>query len=83
MVRAVSPSSRKGAGIAVIGLLILVWAVLVASLAPVVGTWPILVQGAFYLVMGLAWILPLKPLLRWAETGRWRAPSGPGERGGD
>lgn len=78
MVRYVSPSSRKGAGIAAILLLILVWAALVASLAPVVGTWPVLVQGAFYLVMGMAWIVPLKPLLRWAETGRWRAPPEPG-----
>ena len=68
------PSSRKGAGIALILLLILVWATLVASLAPVVGKWPVLVQAPFYLFMGIAWILPLKPLLRWSETGRWRKP---------
>lgn len=70
----VSPSWRKGAAGAAILLLILIWAALVASLAPVIGKWPILVQGAFYLVMGIAWIVPLKPLLRWTETGRWRAP---------
>ena len=69
-----SPSARKGAGIAIILLLILIWAALVATLAPVIGKWPILVQGGFYLFMGIAWIIPLKPLLRWAETGRWRAP---------
>jgi hypothetical protein len=57
--------------------LILIWATLVASLAPIVGKWPILVQGAFYLFMGIVWILPLKPLIRWTETGRWRAPSKP------
>jgi predicted membrane channel-forming protein YqfA (hemolysin III family) len=67
-----SPSSRKGAGIAIIVLLIFIWAALVASLAPVIGKLPILVQGAFYLVMGIVWISPLKPLLRWTETGRWR-----------
>ena len=67
-----SPSSRKGAGIAIIVLLILIWAALVASLAPLIGKLPILVQGAFYLVMGIVWISPLKPLLRWTETGRWR-----------
>ena len=27
----------------------------------------------YYVVAGIAWILPLKPLLRWMETGRWRA----------
>jgi predicted membrane channel-forming protein YqfA (hemolysin III family) len=66
------PSWRKGAGIAVILLLIVLWAALVASLAPIVGKWPVLVQGAFYLVMGIVWIIPLKPLLRWSQTGRWR-----------
>ena len=72
MVQSVKPAARKLAGIALIVLLIVVWAALVASLAPIVGKWPILVQGAFYLVMGIAWIIPLKPLLRWTETGRWR-----------
>ena len=66
------PSSRKAAGIALILLLILLWTAFVASLAQVVGKWPIIVQAAFYLVMGLAWITPLKPLLRWSQTGRWR-----------
>lgn len=62
------PSWRKGAGIAAIVLLILFWAALVASLASVVGDWPVLVQALFYLVMGLVWILPLKPLVRWAQS---------------
>ena len=65
------PSTRKAAAIALILLLILIWAGLVASLAQVVGNWPVLVQALFYLVMGLAWIIPLKPLLRWSQTGRW------------
>jgi predicted membrane channel-forming protein YqfA (hemolysin III family) len=72
-----SPSSRKLTGIAIIVLLILIWAALVASLAHVIGNLPILVQGAFYLVMGIVWISPLKPLIRWTETGRWRrTPAG-------
>jgi hypothetical protein len=69
------PSARKLAGIVAILLLILIWAALVASLAPFIGKWPILVQGAFYLVMGIAWIVPLKPLVRWTETGMWRRPA--------
>lgn len=68
------PSWRKPVGIAAILLLILFWAALVASLASVVGDWPVLVQALFYLVAGIAWIAPLKPLLRWTETGRWRKP---------
>jgi predicted membrane channel-forming protein YqfA (hemolysin III family) len=67
------PSSRKLVGIAAILLLIAVWASFVAALAPFVGRWPVLAQAPFYLVMGIIWIMPLKPLLRWIETGSFRA----------
>ena len=67
------PSGRKLAAIILILLLIIVWAVLVASLAPFVEHWPILVQSVFYLIMGLAWIAPLRPLIRWSQTGQWGA----------
>jgi len=69
-----TPPTRKLTGIALILLLIVLWAAFVASLAPMVSAWPILVQAPFYLVMGLAWIIPLKPLIRWSQTGRWRVP---------
>lgn len=68
----VHPSWRKPVGILAILLLILFWAALVATLAEAVGRWPALVQALFYLVTGLVWIAPLRPLLRWAETGQWR-----------
>ena len=73
--RETSPSPRKLVGIALILLLIVLWATFVASLAQIVGRWPILLQAPYYLVMGLAWILPLKPLIRWIETGSFRASS--------
>ena len=66
------PSARTLTGIALILLLIAVWAAFVASLARVVGGWPILAQAPFYLVMGIVWIIPLKPLLRWIQTGSFR-----------
>jgi hypothetical protein len=66
------PSWRKPAGIGLILLLILVWAVLVASLADQVGALPWPIEALFYLAAGIVWILPLKPLLRWMETGAWR-----------
>ena len=68
------PSWRKPAGMFLIMALIIVWAGLVASLSPWVGAWPVLVQALFYLAAGIGWIwiLPLKPLLRWMELGRWR-----------
>ena len=53
-------------------LLIAGWAVLVASAAPLIGGAPRWVHVVYYLVAGIVWILPLKPLLRWMETGRFR-----------
>ncbi|MCY7280217.1 MAG: DUF2842 domain-containing protein [Sphingomonas bacterium] len=67
------PSWRNGAGIAGILLLIVLLAVLVASFSGVVGGWPVLGQALFYLVVGMIWVAPLKPLLRWMETGRFRS----------
>jgi hypothetical protein len=72
MAHAPEPSGRKLVGIGLILLLVVVWATFVASLAQVVGRWPILVQAAFYLVMGIVWIIPLKPLVRWIQTGSFR-----------
>ena len=66
------PSWRKPAGMFVILALIGGWTAIVASLSPWVGTWPVLVQAIFYLVAGIAWILPVKPLLSWIETGRFK-----------
>ena len=77
MTRPKSPSSRNLAGIALILLLIVFWATFVASLAQIVGRWPILLQAPFYLFMGIAWIIPLKPLIRWMQTGRWSPGMGP------
>ena len=68
------PSIRKLVGIAAILLLIVLWASFVASLARVVGHWPILVQAPYYLFMGIAWVIPLKPLIRWSESGKFKAP---------
>ena len=61
------PSWRKPAGVFAILAVIALWAVIVVSFAGSVERWPILVQALFYLVTGLVWVLPLKPLLRWME----------------
>lgn len=66
------PSWRKPAGMAMILLLIAVWSALVISASATIGTWHIAVQSIVYLIAGTVWIVPLKPLLRWMETGKWR-----------
>jgi hypothetical protein len=68
------PTLRKPVG--VLGLVagIAVYALLVAGLAEPIVRLPVLVQAVIYLILGVIWILPLRPLLIWMETGRWTAP---------
>lgn len=66
------PSLRNLVGIALILLMIIIWAAFVASLARIVGAWSVPAQAPFYLVMGVAWIIPLRPLVRWMQTGSFR-----------
>ena len=66
------PSWRKPAGMFLILLLITVWAVIVVAVSDLLVGLPWPVHAFYYLVAGTAWILPLKPLLKWMETGRWR-----------
>jgi hypothetical protein len=71
------PSWRKPAGVGLILLLILLWSGIVATVAGRIDSiaWPL--EALFYVAAGLVWILPLKPLLRWMETGRWRSQAPP------
>ena len=66
------PSWRKPFGIFVILALITLWAVIVANAAPLISRAHWAAQAIAYLILGIIWIAPLKPLLRWMETGRFR-----------
>lgn len=68
----VKPKWRNGAGIALILLLIAVWGMIVATLAPWMAQLPFVVEMLFYVVAGIGWIFPVWPLLVWMETGKWR-----------
>ena len=68
----VTPSWRKPAGILAILLLIAVWAFIVATVAEWLPPLPWPVRALFFIAAGIVWILPLKPLLRWIELGKWR-----------
>ncbi len=67
-----TPTWRKPAGIFAILALILIWAVMIASLSAIVGGWHWALQLVFYVITGIVWIMPMRPLLLWMETGRWR-----------
>lgn len=73
-----TPSWRKPAGMFMILGMIAVLAAIVGSFSAQLARLPAPVQGLVYVFCGIAWIAPLKPLLRWMETGSFRAP--PDER---
>ena len=68
-----NPSWRKPFGAFLIIGLIVLWSMLIVAASPWIGQLHALLQLPVYLVAGTIWVLPLKPLLRWIETGRWRA----------
>ncbi len=49
--------------------------VLARYLPGIIGNWHALAQTLVYLLLGLAWLLPLRRFLIWMETGRLSAPS--------
>ena len=72
MTSELEPRPRPTIGIFIILGVIVAWALIIAGLSPFVSRWPAAAQLAFYLVAGFIWVLPLKPVMRWSETGRWR-----------
>ncbi|MEY4889394.1 MAG: hypothetical protein RIQ75_524 [Pseudomonadota bacterium] len=67
-----TPSWRKPFGMLGILAYVTIWAVAVASLSGLVGLWPVIAQAVFYVIAGTIWIMPLKPVLKWMETGHFR-----------
>ncbi|HVR91710.1 MAG TPA: DUF2842 domain-containing protein [Novosphingobium sp.] len=67
------PTWRIPVGLLLLVAVLLLYALLVAVVAaPLLNTWPVLVQVPVYLVLGLVWLLPLRRFMIWMETGRWR-----------
>lgn len=65
-----NPSWRKPAGTLLILALIACWAVLVATLVPLLGPLHKLVELLIYVVAGIVWIwlLPMRRILIWMES---------------
>lgn len=61
--------TRKLIGAALMVGFVIVYALLamVCAQAPAVAKAPVLLQILIYAVLGLAWILPLMPLIKWME----------------
>ena len=67
------PSWRKPAGVGLILLIIVLWSILVVIIIETLGL-PLWASTFAFIAGGVAWLwlFPMKRLLRWMETGRWR-----------
>jgi hypothetical protein len=68
------PSWRKPVGVFGIIAWVVVYSLLVATMADTLNALPTILMAAAYLVLGIAWVAPLKPLFIWMNTGQWRPP---------
>ncbi|WP_338465724.1 DUF2842 domain-containing protein [Novosphingobium sp. ZN18A2] len=66
------PTWRKPFGILALLAGLAVYAVLVTWLIEPISAWPVWAQVPVYVVLGVLWLLPLRPFLIWMETGRFR-----------
>ena len=67
-----TPTLRRPLGILAVLVGILAYALFAVWLfAPVASLHP-LVQLPIWAVLGVAWVFPLKPVMVWIETGKWR-----------
>ena len=63
--------------VGILGLLtaLMVYGIIIARYAPdLIGDWPGIVQALVYTVLGVVWLLPLRNVLIWMETGNWGVP---------
>jgi len=65
------PTLRIPLGILALLLGLAVYALGVMWASQWIGQLPILLQALVYLVLGVAWLLPLRRFLIWMETGRF------------
>ena len=66
------PTLRIPLGILALLVGLACYVLAVAWASPWIGMLPVLAQALVYLVLGVAWLLPLRRFLIWMETGRWR-----------
>ena len=66
------PTWRIPVGILALCAALTVYAIVIARYVPdLIGDWHAAFQTIIYLVLGIAWLLPLRRFLIWMETGRF------------
>lgn len=69
------PSWRKPVGMLGMIFYIAIYAILAARLGALLNELPTPLTVLGWAALGLAWLLPLRPLLLWMNTGRWKDPA--------
>jgi uncharacterized membrane protein len=59
---------RKPLAAIAILTIIAVWIFLVGTIGSRITEWPFWAQLPFYIIAGVAWILPVRPVLRWMNS---------------
>jgi hypothetical protein len=67
-----TPSLRRPLGVLALLVGIFAYALFAVWLFEPVSALHPLIQLPIWAVLGLAWVLPLKPVITWIETGKWR-----------
>jgi hypothetical protein len=67
-----TPSLRRPLGILAVLVGILAYALFVVWLFEPVASLHPLIQFPIWALLGIAWVFPLKPVMIWIETGKWR-----------
>lgn len=68
-----APNWRAPFGMIVILVFILIWCGVVVSLMDWISDLNFWLQLPIYVIAGIAWIFPVKPLLLWMNTGKFRS----------
>jgi uncharacterized protein (DUF983 family) len=68
-----APNWRQPFGMIMILILILLWCGIIVSMIDWIGGLHFLLQLPIYIIAGIAWIFPVKPLLIWMNTGKFRS----------
>lgn len=68
------PTLRIPLGIIALLVGLAIYALLVAKASDYISQLHVLVQSVIYLILGVAWLLPLRRFLIWMETGKWSPP---------
>ena len=68
-----APNWRQPVGIILILLFILLWSGIVVSMIDWLSGLHFWLQLPIFIIAGIIWIFPIKPLLIWINTGKFRS----------